>query len=139
MTYVTFLNFIYPYNIETLKQISTVNIKKYAKNINDPINEQILCLFLMIIKGEIQLLKEFEVNKCDLFPRISRDKIKKLIIGIKKSNDSAKQNSQFKSDNMVTFQEMKYFLKKMKKTPDNRVNSVCRRLSMGKEEGFINL
>ncbi len=38
MTYATFLNFIYPYNVETLKQISTVNIKKYAKSVNDPIN-----------------------------------------------------------------------------------------------------
>ena len=92
----------------------------------------------MIIRNEIDFLREFETLKCDLFPRISREKIKRLIRAIKKT-DNLKSSAEFKSDNLVTFQEMKTFLKKMKKTPEHRMNSLCRKLSLAKEEGFISL
>lgn len=34
MDYYDFINFVYPYNVDTLKTISTVHAKKYGKNGN---------------------------------------------------------------------------------------------------------
>lgn len=56
----------------------------------------------MILKGEADFMREFETVKAEIFPRISREKIKKIMKALKKNSEN--QKSEFQSNNVVTFQ-----------------------------------
>ena len=87
LSYSEFLNYIYPYNTQVIREISTVQIKKYVKTERQPVNEEILCCFVMLLEEELQLIRKLEVQKRDNSLRIGRDKLKKVFKAIKKVSE----------------------------------------------------
>lgn len=61
INYSAFLNLIYPVDVELLKYIGTTGIKKYANHIK--VTEEILAVFLLLIKEEINLLEKLDTMK----------------------------------------------------------------------------
>lgn len=59
LSYADFLNYIYPFDTETIKTISTVNCKKYLKTEDEKVSEEVRCLFLLLILKEIEFLHYF--------------------------------------------------------------------------------
>lgn len=55
------MNLIYPVDVELLKYIGTTGIKKYANHIK--VTEEILAVFLLLIKEEINLLEKLDTMK----------------------------------------------------------------------------
>lgn len=53
LTYVDFLNYIYPFDVEAVKTISTLHCKKYIKNDDDLPSEEVLCVFLLLVMKEL--------------------------------------------------------------------------------------
>lgn len=53
LCYADFLNYVYPFDTEVIKTISTVNCKKYVKTEDAMVSEEIRCLFLMLIEKEV--------------------------------------------------------------------------------------
>lgn len=60
LTYTDFLNYIYPFDVEAIKTISTVHCKKYIKNDDEQPTEEVLCIFLLLIMKEVEFLHKFE-------------------------------------------------------------------------------
>lgn len=49
LAYSDFLNYIYPFDMEAVKAISTVHCKKYIKNDEQQPTEEVLCIFLLLM------------------------------------------------------------------------------------------
>lgn len=49
LSYSEFLNYVYPYNTQVIREISTVQIKKYVKTERQPVGEEVLCCFVMLL------------------------------------------------------------------------------------------
>ena len=59
MDFPGFLNYIYPSSIEPLKYISTVGLKKYSGiPLEEGINEEIVCLTVLLLVKEIEFIQE---------------------------------------------------------------------------------
>ncbi len=61
INYSAFLNLIYPVDVDLLKYIATTGIKKYANQAK--VTEEILCVFLLLVKEEINLLEKLDCLK----------------------------------------------------------------------------
>jgi hypothetical protein len=101
------------------------------------VNEEIVCLLILLLSKEIEFIQELENYKQESFPRLSKNQIKKIIKLIKKKGES-KSYYEVQSENVITFTEMRICLRKAKSMVENKINAICRRLSMGKDN-FINL
>ena len=68
---------------------------------------------------------------------MSKHQIKRVIKLIKKKGES-KTLYEVQSENVVTFNEMRLCLRKARNLQENKINSICRKLSMSKDN-FISL
>lgn len=83
-----FLNYIYPSTIEPLKYISTVGLKKYSGiPIEEGVNEEIICLLILLLGKEVEFIQELENFKQESLPRLSKGQIKKVMKLIKKKGE----------------------------------------------------
>lgn len=86
--FVGFLNYIYPSTIEPLKYISTVGLKKYSGiPIEEGVNEEIICLLILLLSKEVEFIQELENFKQESLPRLSKGQIKKVMKLIKKKGE----------------------------------------------------
>ncbi len=83
VSYSSFINLIFPVDVDLLKYISVTGIKKYS---NQPVlTEEVLCVFLMLLQEEISMLIELDELKTVIMPKITRKEIKTLMRLMKKN------------------------------------------------------
>lgn len=77
-----------------------MSLKRYNKH-DGEIEEEELCLFVLLIKKEIDFLHDFEGAKIDLFPRVKKNQIKRIAKLVKKASDARQGDAT--SENIITF------------------------------------
>lgn len=92
---------------------------------------------MLLLGKEVEFIQSLELRKQEAFPRLSKHQIKKIMRMIKKKGES-KSVYEIQSENVITFAEMRLCLRKARNLQENKINAICRRLSMGKDN-FINL
>ena len=103
MDFPGFLNYIYPSSIEPLKYISTVGLKKYSGiPIEEGVNQEIICLLILLLAKEVEHIQELEMFKQDNFPKMGKNQIKRAMKLIKKKGES-KCFYDIQSESVVTF------------------------------------
>ena len=133
ISYTEFLNYIYPVNAQVLREISTNQIKKYSKTEKTPVNEEVLCCFLMLLDQEIEFIKTFEDLKREQPITLSRERMKRIFRTIKKANEKELgSGSELSAENIITHVQLRSFIKLYHKIPDSEVLDLARRLSMGR-------
>ena len=132
--YKDFLEFVYPFNSAVLREVSNMHLKRYPKMEKYGVPESTLAGFLLLLTEQLSLIRKLETQKCDSWQKIPKEKLRKVLLSIKKAGD--KQPSHCPNDeSRITSLELRNFMKAFVSVEDSHFLYLSRRL--GIKDGFF--